>query len=274
MSNKRKFPYGLYYQKECLSVSDRKEVMEWLKTIHPIWEKRFSRYKPLPKGEEQRTLLRPVYWLGNWQFACLNYYTPPFGIENRCVRAEKFPDVLDRLVSKVESITKARFHPNDIPEKWQLNTCLVNFYGDRIDGEKRIDCARVGDHRDFEPGPVASLSFGEKAMFQFVETQSKTKKSTVVLNQWLEDGSLQIFGGNRFKRQLFHRVQRVERKRNDNFILNVEGFDVRRVNFTFRYVPVEHFVDYKDLPDDSKQDIREYIEELAKNSKFFAALVK
>ena len=58
--------------------------------------------------------------------------------------------------------------PLGMPKGWHLNTCLVNFYGDRQDGTRWVDVARVGDHRDFEPGPVASLSIGERALFQFV----------------------------------------------------------------------------------------------------------
>ena len=41
--------------------------------------------------------MRPVYWLGGWQFACLDYYRPPDGVDDRCVRAEPFPAVLAKL---------------------------------------------------------------------------------------------------------------------------------------------------------------------------------
>ena len=71
-----------------------------METLHPLWEQRFSSRRPLPEGETQRQLLRPVYWLGNWQFACLDYYRPPNGVRDRCVRAEPFPLVLARMVER------------------------------------------------------------------------------------------------------------------------------------------------------------------------------
>ena len=36
------------------------------------------------------------------------------------------------------------------------------------EGDRWVDVARVSEHRDFEPGPVASISLGERALFQFV----------------------------------------------------------------------------------------------------------
>src|SRR2546421_479721 len=74
--------------------------------------------------------------------------------------------VLAELVRTVETRTPDLFAPEDLPPGWPLNTCLVNLYGTR-DG---VDTARVGEHRDFEPGPVASISLGERALFQFVSS--------------------------------------------------------------------------------------------------------
>ncbi len=262
--------YGLYYDRGFLSPDDRRAVMDWLGTIHPIWEFRFSEHNPPPEGKTQRRLLRPVYWLGNWQFACLNYYHPPKGIRNRCVRAEPFPAVLQKLVDKIEKTTRRILKPADIPRGWKLNTCLVNLYGRRWENEKWVDSARVGEHKDFEPGPVASLSLGERAIFQFVQGRGRGAPTSVALNQWLEDGSLQIFGGSRWKEHLFHRVQRVDRRDKVRFSLNVEGFETRRINFTFRFVPEEHWVDYNRLPEKFRQDIKGYVERLSRHSPFFA----
>lgn len=215
-------------------------------------------------------LLRPVYWLGNWQFACLDYYHPPKGVENRCVRAEAYPPALEAVVRRAEEFVRHEFPREDVPRGWALNTCLINFYGDRIEpGGKRVDCARVGEHKDFELGPVVSLSLGERALFQFVKSEGKNAQSRVVLQQWLEDGDLQIFGGYRFKKQLFHRVQRVENKGGHRFPLPVEDFETRRVNFTFRYVPEEHIKRWKDLPDAAKEDTRESMRSLARFSGYF-----
>jgi alkylated DNA repair dioxygenase AlkB len=261
---------GLYYDAKFLSADDESAIRAWLKTLHPIWENRFSDLRPLPEGQQQRRLLRPVYWLGNWQFACLDYYRPPKGVDDRCVRAEPFPPLLQKLVAKIEAKTRTMFHGRDLPEKWRLNTCLINLYGRRQEGDKWVDTARVGEHRDFEPGPVASVSMGERALFQFVESRRPGEREGVVTQQWLDDGSLQIFGGERFKKHLFHRVQRVDHREGCTFELNVVGFETRRVNFTFRYVPEEHVVPVAKLSPAARADVEGYLQQLAAHSPFFA----
>lgn len=262
-------PAGLHYDPRFVSDADRAAILEWLGTIHPIWEERYPDHVP---PEEQRRLLRPVYWLGSWQFACLDYYRPPKGVVDRAVRAEPFPPVLARLVARTEAIVHKRFAPDDVPEGWRLNTCLVNLYGTRIENGKRTDVARVGEHRDFEPGPVASISLGERALFQFVSSSRPGSREGVVLQQWLDDGSLQVFGGETWKRRTFHRVQRVDRRARIRFDAPVvEGFETRRVNLTFRWVPSEHIVPYARLGERARGDVRRYMEELAKHSPFFAA---
>ncbi|MGZ3789914.1 MAG: alpha-ketoglutarate-dependent dioxygenase AlkB [Bacteriovorax sp.] len=261
---------GLFYHPTFVKKSERQEIIEWLKTLHPIWEMRYSKHNPPPEGDEQRQLLRPVYWLGNWQFACLNYYHPPKGIHNRCVKGEDYPAVLKKLLVTVEGITRSHFKKNDVPKEWVLNTCLINFYGSSIDPEtgKKKDTARVGDHKDFELGPVASISFGERAFFQFVQGK-KEIKNNVIYEQWIDDSSLQIFGGELYKDRAFHRVQRVENKHKMAFDLNVEHFETRRINFTFRYVPKEHILEYQALPPELQEDIAPYMLDLARHSKHF-----
>lgn len=265
---------NLIYKPQAISASEKKEIIHYLESLHPIWEMRFSESNPAPSGEPNRPLLRPVYWLGNWQFACLDYYHPPKGIQNRCVAAENYPPVLEKIVHRIEQMVHESFSEKDIPHGWHLNTCLINFYGDKIikteDGLiKRVDTARVGEHKDFEPGPVGSISFGEKALFQFVKSESKSQKSEVILQQWLEDSCLQIFGGDKFKKQLFHRVQRVEDK---GFVfknMKTTDFETRRINFTFRYVPNDHIKPLSDFPANLQKDIRPYVEDLAQHSKFW-----
>lgn len=260
---------GLILRKHDLSSEERRQIVAWLETLHPIWEERYSSHNPPPSGQKQRTLLRPVYWLGNWQFACLNYYHPPKGVENRCIHAEPYPESLARVVERAERLVRSEFGPMDVPRGWHLNTCLINFYGDRIEGTKRIDCARVGEHKDFELGPVVSLSLGERALFQFIKSNGHQQQSKVIIQQWLEDGDLQIFGGYRFKKQLFHRVQRVESRAGHLFRLPVDNFETRRINFTFRYVPDEHILPWSRLPEAARQDTYVYMEMLAKKSDFF-----
>jgi len=261
---------GLIYLPNHLSAADRAELLGWIDAIQPIWEQRFSPHHPPPPGETQRMLLRPVYWLGNWQFACLGYYHPPRGIHDRCVQAEPFPPVLARLARTAEAIARRQLMARDIPPGWRLNTCLVNFYGDRIEDGRRVDAARVGEHKDFEPGPVASLSLGERALFQFVASRRPGDRDGVEVQQWLEDGSLQLFGGTRWKDRLFHRVQRVDRRGGHTFAPQVERFVTRRVNFTFRYVPDEHVVPFHRLSQDDRDDVRGYMTTLAQRSNWFA----
>jgi hypothetical protein len=252
------------YEPGFVDARDRDEILTWLATLRPLWEQRYSTRRPPPAGKAQRALLRPVYWLGSWQFACLGYYEPPRRVTGVAVAAEPFPRVLARLIEVIERRVRARFPPTTVPRRWHLNTCLVNFYGNRGDD----DVARVGEHRDFEPGPVASLSFGERARFQFVR---RGVAAVPVRTQWLEDASLQIFGGSHWKDDLLHRVQRVENKRDLDLPPRVTGFRTRRVNFTFRYVPDEHVIPFARLPAVARDDVRQYMTSLAAGSPFFAA---
>ena len=260
----------LVYEPGFIDARARGEILTWLETLHPIWEQRYSTRRPPPSGRQQRRLLRPVYWLGNWQFACLGYYEPPRRVRDVAVAAEPFPPVLARLVAQIEKRVHGGFPANAVPRRWHLNTCLVNFYGRRDEHGKPTDAARVGEHRDFEPGPVASLSLGERARFQFVSRGSR-EDAPPVRTQWLEDGSLQIFGGPRWKDDLLHRVQRVENKLGVLLPPPIAGFHTRRVNFTFRYVPDEHVTPYAALRAEARADVREYVAELARHSPFFAA---
>ena len=257
------------YEPGFIDAGSRTEILSWLATLRPLWEQRYSTKRPPPSGKQQRPLLRPVYWLGNWQFACLGYYEPPRRTFDVAVAAEPMPPVLARLVAQIERKVRTGFPPPQVPRAWHLNTCLVNFYGDRTEGDKAIDAARVGEHRDFEPGPVASLSLGERARFQFVRRGDRA--APPVRTQWLEDRSLQIFGGPRWKDELLHRVQRVEDKQDLDLPPAIAGFRTRRVNFTFRYVPDEHVVPFVKLPERARDDVRDYVTTLAESSAFFKA---
>ncbi|MBI3074392.1 MAG: alpha-ketoglutarate-dependent dioxygenase AlkB [Deltaproteobacteria bacterium] len=262
---------GLSYDGRFVGAHDRREILEALATLHPIWEERYAPHHPPPAGEQNRKLLRPIYWLGDWQFACLGYYRPPRATRDCAVRAEPFPPVLARLVSDIESRTRRLFAPRDIPRGWHLNTCLINYYGSRIENGKRIDVARVGEHKDFEPGPVASVSLGERALFQFIASRKKGERDRVVHEMWLDDGSLQIFGGPRWKSEFFHRVQRVDRRAGAHFDIAVDNFDVRRINFTFRFVPDADIVAFAKLDAAARDDVTRYVTQLAEHSAFWRA---
>lgn len=255
--------HGQHYDPRFVGRADRQELLDWLSGIHPLWEQRYGERHPPPAGQEQRSLLRPVYWLGSWQFACLDYYHPP-RIKDRCVAAEPFPPVLRRMVDRIEDLVRDRYPERDVPRDWALNVCLVNFYGSRLEGEKRVDAARVGEHRDFEPGPVGSVSVGERALFQFVAAGAEGR---VVGQQWLDDGCLQVFGGP--LKKLFHRVQRVDHKAGIRLPPAIDRFETRRVNLTFRYVPEPHVVRFRDLGPDARHDVAGYVDRLAEHSEFW-----
>ncbi|MCP3061414.1 alpha-ketoglutarate-dependent dioxygenase AlkB [Myxococcus sp. K38C18041901] len=262
---------GHHYNASFLSAADKEAILTWLGGLHPLWEERFSKHFPPPPGQQQRRLLRPVYWLGNWQFACLDYYRPPKGLWNRCVKAEPFPEVLQRQVTKIEELARRMFRGPDMPKGWHLNTCLVNFYGNRLEEDRWVDTARVGEHKDFEPGPVASLSFGERALIQFVTSSRPGERDAVVLEQWLDDGALELFGGTRWKEETFHRVQRVDTRAGHDLAPKLPDFRTRRINLTFRYVPDEHVTPFFKLSPEAREDVRGYMRTLAEGSAFFRA---
>ena len=176
--------------------------------------------------------------------------------------------ILQQLVATIEHRIRKQFPTAFVPTGWHLNTCLVNFYGNRLDGSKWVDVARVGEHRDFEPGPVASISLGERALFQFIRRGNGS--APPVRTQWLEDNSLQMFGGPVWKDDLLHRVTRVENKRHVTIGPRIEDFATRRINLTFRYVPVPHVTPVEALSRRAQLDIAPYLATLAKHSDFFA----
>ncbi|MCK6520167.1 alpha-ketoglutarate-dependent dioxygenase AlkB [Myxococcota bacterium] len=256
---------GLVLVPKALSPADRAALLAWLSAAQPLWEQRYSTLRPPPPGQTQRPLLRPVIWLGNWQFACLGYYEPPRRVLDAAVEAEPFPPVLAKIAADAEARARRAFPAAEIPKAWRLNTCLVNLYGDRLDNGRWVDAARVGDHRDFEPGPVASLSLGDRALFQFVRRGQRGDEPPV-RSMWLEDSMLQLFSGPVWKDALLHRVQRVEDKRGELLGPTIEGFRTRRVNLTFRYVPQEHIVPFRRLGAQAREDVRGYVTTLAATS--------
>ncbi len=270
LRSRPKGPRGLIYDAGFIGPKVREELLAYLGNLVPLWEERYPASRPPPEGETQRQLLRPVYWLGNWQFACLDYYRPPHGLVDRCVAAEAFPPVLARLVRLIEDRVHRQFDPEAVPPGWHLNTCLINFYGGRRENGKLIDMARVGEHKDFEPGPVGSLSLGERALIQFVNSRRPGERDGVVAQQWLDDGCLQVFGGAQWKDRTFHRVQRVDTRGGHVFQVKVPGFEVRRINLTFRFVPDQHVVPYAKLGEQARRDVEGYVRTLAGSSPHFA----
>jgi DNA oxidative demethylase len=262
-------PLGHLYEPDYLTRAARAEILRYLESIRPIWEFRYATDDAVPDAGARRRLLRPVYWLGNWQFACLDYYRPPRGTKERCVQAEPFPTVLARIARDAEERARRSFPERYVPRGWHLNTCLINFYGKRLEAGRWVDSARVGEHRDFEPGPVASLSIGERALFQFVTSRRIGERDAPLLSQWLDDGSLQVFAGPLYKERTFHRVQRVDRREGVSLPPALEDFRTRRVNFTFRYVPDQDVVPFSALSARPRARVEGYVRTLAERSEFF-----
>jgi hypothetical protein len=92
-----------------------------------------------------------------------------------------------------------------------------------------------------------------------------------VLEQWLDDGALQLFGGARWKDQTFHRVQRVDTRAGHLLAPELPDFQTRRINLTFRYVPDEHVTPFAQLSPEAREDVRPYMEKLAEGRAFFRA---
>jgi hypothetical protein len=96
------------------------------------------------------------------------------------------------------------------------------------------------------------------------------QRDAPLISQWLDDGSLQVFGGTFFKDKVFHRVQRVDKRDRIELPPEIDGFRTRRINFTFRYVPAEHVVPFGELGAQAREDVRSYVEQLAERSTFFS----
>lgn len=174
-----------------------------------------------------------------------------------------------KMVARIEQLAHARLPAAHIPRGWRLNTCLVNYYGDQLANGKREDLARGGAHRDHEPGPVASVSLGERAYFQFL-----TRDGRIVRSDWLTHGSLQLFSGPTWKDRFFHRVQRVERKAGARFDVSVDDFAVRSVNLTFRYVPDAFVAPLDAISATAREDVWCYATQLRSDRPFWAAAVR
>ena len=60
---------GLIYDPDFIDREARAELRAWLAEQHPLWEDRHAPGHAGRDGQKRRRLLRPVIWLGGWQFA-------------------------------------------------------------------------------------------------------------------------------------------------------------------------------------------------------------
>ena len=237
-----------------------RQLAAFFATLHPVWESRYAPGDPARRGSRAR-LTRPVYWLGAWQFAALGYYSEPHHTEQKCVRAEPFPPVLQQLLERLQPELEAH-GDTTLP-----NTCLINFYGsERLDPSgPPVDYARLRMHRDAEPGPVVMLSVGQPAQFEFVLPDVDAP----LHSQWVRNRSVVVISGPRYKDELYHRVTQVRHGQNPALTAQIEHFAIRRVSISFRHVPESAILDAGDLSPDNQAIVRPYLEELAPFSHHF-----
>jgi hypothetical protein len=64
-------------------------------------------------------------------------------------------------------------------------------------------------------------------------------------------------------------VQRVDTRAGHLMPPELPDFKTRRINLTFRYVPDVHVTPFAKLSPEAREDVRPYMEELARGSTFF-----
>jgi len=251
---------GFSYLPRYLSVKESQALVSFFASLQPIWETRHGPGSKSRRGGSGR-LTRPVYWLGAWQFACLGYYSEPDYTAHRAVRAEPLPPVMQALLERLRPVLGLH-NLSTLP-----NTCLINYYGRERPDPKGppVDYARLRMHRDTEPGAVVMLSVGQPAQFEFVRPEGTEPE----LSLWVRNRSVVVMSGAHYKDDLYHRVTRVRYGDQPVLSSQLEGFEVRRVSVSFRYVPEQHIADFAELPVDSQKLITPYLERLAVTSEHF-----
>ena len=260
---------GLSYLPQFISKEEGHELIDYFAALHPIWEQRFRGGEHQRSGGRARRLTRPVYWLGAWQFACLGYYAEPDHREDRCLRAEAFPSVMDRILDRLRAVL-AQAHgggPAQAPAPLP-NTCLINYYGREVGRGVPVDFARLRMHRDGEPGPVIMFNIGQAGLLEFLDPDRSPDPE---LRLWTRHRSVTVFSGTDFKDRLYHRVVQVRTGGEPELRSPLENFELRRVSVSFRLVPTELISDFDQLPPDRREQVRDYVEQLASGSEHYRA---
>ncbi len=260
---------GFTYFPHFISKEEGAELIAYFDALLPLWEHRHRGGAHARSGGGARRLTRPVYWLGAWQFACLGYYAEPEHREDRCVRAEPFPSVMDRILDRLRE-PLAQWHgeaPPEAPAELP-NTCLINYYGREVGQGVPVDFARLRMHRDGEPGPVIMFSIGQPGLLEFLDPERSPEPE---LGVWTRHRSVTILSGPEFKDRLYHRIVRVRSGREPELKSRLDNFEVRRVSVSFRYVPDALISDLGQLPEERREQVRGYVEQLAEESEHFRA---
>ncbi len=252
---------GFTYLPRFMSAAEATAVGEYAASVTPIWEQRYAGDEHRRQGASGRGLNRPVYWLGGWQFACLGYYAEPDHLTDRTLRAEPIPAVMQNVLERLQPTLAGHGRADTLP-----NTGLVNYYGRQINDGPPRDLARLGMHRDLEPGPVVVMSVGQPALF---EVGDPARGAVPEASLWLRNRSIAIFSGPVFKERLYHRVARVRYGKDPALTCRVQDFELRRLSISFRYVPQEHIHDLTTLSASARAKVLPYVETLAQSSQHF-----
>lgn len=253
---------GLSYLSRFITANEGDALIEYFGEITSIWEQRHRADDHGRSTQHDRRLTRPVYWLGAWQFACMGYYAEPHYREDRCLRAEPFPQVMRDILERLRPALLA----HDETQADVQNSCLINHYGRKIGEGPARDYARLRMHQDGEPGPVVMFSFGQPALLEFVAPH-RTEAPEVAV--WARHRSVVIFSGPDFKDRLYHRITQVRHGREPVIENRVEGFETRRVSVSFRHVPEALIHEFDELSPRSRAQVRGHVEELAQHSEHF-----
>ena len=259
---------GFSYLPRFISLTESEQLIADFTSANPIWESRHRSDAHARDGASSRRITRPVYWLGGWQFACLGYYAEPHYSEGRCLRAEPFSLVIDKILERLRPLLET--HDPHVAEAGPPNTCLINYYGSEIGKGPPVDQARLRMHRDGEPGPVVMFSIGQPGLLEFLEPDSTAPELAV----WTRHRSVVVFSGPVFKDRLYHRLVRVRHGEEPQLSSPVPDFRLRRISTSFRYVPEELISEFHELPLKSRAHVRGYVEQLATGSAHFAQQLK
>lgn len=259
---------GLSYLPRFVSAQEADELIRYFGELTPIWEQRHRNGEHGRGAGTSRRLTRPVYWLGAWQFACLGYYAEPDYREDRCLRAEAFPEVMEAILERLRPTLRAHADDEGRAEGRDgvPNSCLINYYGRQLGEGPPRDYARLRMHQDREPGPVVILAIGQPGLLEFIDPD---RSEDPELSVWTRHRSVTVISGPEFKDRLYHRVTKVRTGSIPTINTQLSNFDVRRISVSFRYVPEDLISDFDGLTEGSRDQVRGYVEELAQHSPHF-----
>lgn len=255
---------GFTYLPRFVSATEADALIQYFGSIRPLWESRHAADDHVRDGQGSRRLTRPVYWLGAWQFACLGYYAEPDYQVDRCLRAEPYPEVMQRILGRLRPAVERHLAPSETYA--ETTSALINFYGSEL-RDQPVDVARLRPHRDSEPGPVIMLSVGQPARFEFVDADG-----AVALGVWLRHRSVCILSGAEFKDRLYHRVSRVRHGQEPAMHTVLPDFQLRRISVSFRHVPEAYIHSWDTLSAEARTKVRPYVAELAEHAPFYAGI--